>query len=125
MAVARRAAGEAVDDGRPGSRAAARPASAGRALRSAGESGLIEGSDGACHLDVPDDVARPEPWGPQFWVTKRQLADRLQVSRRWIELQQRLGLPYLRMGGMNRYIVSEVEAWLREHYASTAPAEDS
>ncbi len=57
------------------------------------------------------------------WVTKQQLADHLQVTRRWIESQQQLGLPYLRMGGMNRYIVSEVEAWLREHYASTARSE--
>jgi hypothetical protein len=31
-------------------------------------------------------------------------------------MQQRVGLPYLRMGGLNRYRVSEVEAWLREHY---------
>jgi phage terminase Nu1 subunit (DNA packaging protein) len=53
------------------------------------------------------------------WVTKQQLADHLQVTRRWIEMQQHQGLPYLRMGGMNRYIVSEVEAWLRERYAST------
>ncbi|MHB8243192.1 MAG: helix-turn-helix domain-containing protein [Solirubrobacteraceae bacterium] len=57
------------------------------------------------------------------WVTKQQLADHLQVTRRWIEYQQQLGLPYLRMGGMNRYIVSEVEAWLRERYASTARSE--
>ena len=27
------------------------------------------------------------------------------------------------MGGMNRYIVSEVEAWLRERYASTVAKE--
>jgi hypothetical protein len=55
------------------------------------------------------------------WVTKQQLADHLQVTSRWIESQQPLGLPFLRMGGMNRYIVSEVEAWLREQYASTPP----
>jgi hypothetical protein len=29
------------------------------------------------------------------------------------------GLPYLRMGGLNRYLVSEVEAWIREHYNSS------
>jgi hypothetical protein len=55
------------------------------------------------------------------WVTKQQLADHLQVTRRWIESQQPLGLPFLRMGGMNRYILSEVEAWLREQYASAPP----
>lgn len=59
----------------------------------------------------------------EHWVTKQQLADHLQVTRRWIELQQHHGLPYLRMGGMNRYIVSEVEAWLRERYASTVAKE--
>ena len=37
------------------------------------------------------------------WVTKQQLADHLLVTRRWVELQQQAGLPYLRMGGMNRY----------------------
>jgi predicted DNA-binding transcriptional regulator AlpA len=50
------------------------------------------------------------------WLTKPQLAKHLAVSDRWIEMQQRVGLPYLRMGGLNRYRVSEVEAWLREHY---------
>lgn len=50
------------------------------------------------------------------WVTKRQLAMRLQVTPRWIEAQQQLGLPHLHMLGINRYVVSEVEAWLRERY---------
>jgi hypothetical protein len=52
------------------------------------------------------------------WVTKQQLAGHLGVTARWIEYQQRLGLPYLRMGGMNRYRVSEVEVWLRCRYAA-------
>lgn len=56
------------------------------------------------------------------WVTKQQLAEHLQVTRRWIEIQQHRGLPCIRMGGINRYIVSEVEAWLRERYATTSPA---
>jgi hypothetical protein len=51
------------------------------------------------------------------WVTKQRLAEHLEVTTRWIEYRQRLGLPYLRMGGMNRYRVSEVEAWLRDHDA--------
>jgi hypothetical protein len=38
-------------------------------------------------------------------------------------MQQHHGLPYLRMGGMNRYILSEVEAWLRERYATTEHTE--
>jgi hypothetical protein len=55
---------------------------------------------------------------PERWVTKRQLADHLSVTPRWIELQQPLGLPRLSTGGMNRYRISEVEAWLRERYGS-------
>jgi hypothetical protein len=54
------------------------------------------------------------------WVTKQQLADHLQVTRRWIEQQQHLGLPRLRMTGMNRYRISEVEQWLRERYGTAA-----
>jgi hypothetical protein len=50
------------------------------------------------------------------WVTKQQLADHLLVTSRWVELQQHAGLPYLRMCGLNRYRVSEVEAWIRERY---------
>jgi hypothetical protein len=53
------------------------------------------------------------------WMTKPQLAQHLAVSGRWIEMQQRVGLPHLRMGGLNRYRASEVEAWLREHYKSS------
>jgi hypothetical protein len=54
------------------------------------------------------------------WLTKRQLADQLAVPCCWIELQQHVGLLYLRMGVLNRYRVSGVEAWLREHYNSAA-----
>jgi hypothetical protein len=57
------------------------------------------------------------------WVTKQQLAEHLGVTSRWIEYQQRLGLPYLRMGGMNRYRVSEVEAWLRDRHAAGGRSE--
>jgi phage terminase Nu1 subunit (DNA packaging protein) len=57
---------------------------------------------------------------PEPWITKQQLADHLAVTRRWIELQQHRGLPHTRMGGINRYRISEVEAWLREHYNSPA-----
>ncbi len=53
------------------------------------------------------------------WLTKRELADYLRVTPRFIELQQHLGLPVLRMGAVNRYRISEVEAWMREQYTST------
>jgi hypothetical protein len=59
-----------------------------------------------------------EHWPPEPWVTKRQLADHLSVTPRWIELQHPLGLPHLSTGGMSRYRISEVEAWLRERYGS-------
>lgn len=60
---------------------------------------------------TPDDFDNqlPEPW-----LTKQQLAENLAVSDRWIELQQHVGLPYLRMGWLNRYRVSES----RHGYAS-------
>lgn len=56
--------------------------------------------------------------GPERWVTKRQLARHLQVTPRWIEQQQNLGLPHLRLPGINRYRISVVEAWLRERYGA-------
>ncbi len=52
----------------------------------------------------------------ESWVTKQELAIHLSVSPRWIVQQQALGLPHMQMGGINRYIVSEVEAWLRDRY---------
>jgi hypothetical protein len=63
-------------------------------------------------------MSEPEHRPPEPWVTKQQLADHLSVTRRWIELQQPLGLPHLRTGGLNRYRISDVEAWLRERYGS-------
>ena len=43
------------------------------------------------------------------WLTKRELAHRLRCSIRTIE---RLHLPAMRVGGQNRYRLSEVEAYL-------------
>ena len=43
------------------------------------------------------------------WLTKRELAGRLRTSTRTVE---RLRLPYRRVGGQNRYVFSEVEAYL-------------
>jgi hypothetical protein len=50
------------------------------------------------------------------WVTKQKVAVHFSVTTRWIESQQALGLPYMHMGGINRYVLSEVEAWMREQY---------
>jgi len=55
---------------------------------------------------------------PERWITKQELAEHLNVSRRWIELQQPLGLPHIRTTGMTRYRVSEVDAWLQKQYGS-------
>lgn len=53
---------------------------------------------------------------PERWVTKQLLAERLLVTTRWIESQQQVGLPYLRLGSINRYSITDVEAWLRDRY---------
>jgi hypothetical protein len=50
------------------------------------------------------------------WLTKREIAAYLRVTERFIELQQQVGLPVFRMGAVNRYRVSEVEAWSRREY---------
>ena len=43
------------------------------------------------------------------WLTKKELAFKLRKSTRTIE---RLDLPCLRVGGQNRYLLSQVEASL-------------
>jgi hypothetical protein len=50
-------------------------------------------------------TAQREPW-----LTKRELALELRCSIRTIE---RLHLPAMRVGGQNRYRLTEVEAFLR------------
>jgi len=49
-------------------------------------------------------------------ITKQRLAEHLSVTPRWIELQQRLGLPPIHTPSLNRYRISDVETWLREQY---------
>jgi hypothetical protein len=44
------------------------------------------------------------------WLTKRELAAELRVSVRTVE---RLRLPAMRVGGQNRYLLSEAERYLR------------
>jgi hypothetical protein len=43
------------------------------------------------------------------WLTKREVARKLRVSTRTVE---RLRLPCTRVGGQNRYLMSQVEAAL-------------
>jgi hypothetical protein len=70
----------------------------------------------SCRPSVESE-SRCDDGSGERWITKQQLAEHLEVTARWIEYRQRVGLPYLRMGGLNRYRVSEVEAWLRDHPA--------
>ena len=55
----------------------------------------------------PGPVALPAEREP--WLTKREVAAELRCSTRTIE---RLHLPAMRVGGQNRYRLSEVEAFL-------------
>lgn len=51
------------------------------------------------------------------WLTKAQLADRLQVSTRWIDYQRSAGMPSAKWAGVVRFRLSEVEAWLERSAA--------
>jgi hypothetical protein len=63
----------------------------------------------------------PAPVERKDWITKRELAAHLKMTTRWIEIQQRLGMPFLPCGTANRYRIHEVEAWIREYYGSRRP----
>jgi excisionase family DNA binding protein len=51
------------------------------------------------------------------WLTKAQLADRLNVSVRWIDYQRSKGMPSSKWGGVVRFRLSEVEGWLERSAA--------
>jgi hypothetical protein len=59
---------------------------------------------------VRTEGARERDGSPEAWLTKRELAARLRCSTRTIE---RLAPPAIRVGGQNRYRLSEVESHLR------------
>lgn len=63
-------------------------------------------------------VAIGAPVAAEPWLTKAQLADRLDVSPRWIDYRRSEGLPAHKWGGIVRFRVSEVEAWLSERRAA-------
>lgn len=55
--------------------------------------------------------------GPR--ITKRQLAEHLQMSELWIELRMREGLPHSKWrSGAVRFKVTAVEAWLQNGRSS-------
>lgn len=54
------------------------------------------------------------PGPPERYLTKRQVAERLGFSIRWVEDQvQRRELPAHTIGGQRRFLWSEIEAWIR------------
>jgi hypothetical protein len=53
---------------------------------------------------------RRSDWEPR--LSKRQLADRLGFTTRWVELRVREGMPSYLEGNQRRFLLSEVEAWL-------------
>lgn len=64
----------------------------------------------------PANEAGDGQLSPEPWITKQRLAEHLSVTQRWIEHQQRRGLPHIHTPGLNRYRISDVEIWLREQY---------
>lgn len=53
---------------------------------------------------------RRTDWEPE--LAKRQLAQRLGFSTRWIELRVNEGMPSRIQGNQRRFLLSECEAWL-------------
>lgn len=47
------------------------------------------------------------------WLTKAELATVLKVCTKTVERWQRQGLPFTRIGGVNRYLLSEAIRWHR------------
>jgi predicted DNA-binding transcriptional regulator AlpA len=53
--------------------------------------------------------------GAEPWLSKRQVAEHLGFSVRWVELRVREGMPHQRWGSNRlRFRVSDVETWLEE-----------
>lgn len=51
--------------------------------------------------------------GPERWISKRQAAEHLGRSTRWLELCQRDDdLPYRKVKGVCMYRRSELDAWI-------------
>lgn len=55
------------------------------------------------------------------WLTKPQLAERLQVSERWLDYQRAEGLPCIKVGGVVRFKESAVVEWLDHHEFAPSP----
>jgi hypothetical protein len=71
---------------------------------------------------MPDDryrasARRPSGWDERF-LTKREIAELLSYSTRWIEQKHHEGLPSRLLGGRRRYLASEVRRWIDETFES-------
>lgn len=55
-------------------------------------------------------VAQLEPW-----LTKRQLADHLAVSTRWLDARVAEGMPHRPIAGANKFQLTAAESWLIRH----------
>jgi hypothetical protein len=62
---------------------------------------------------VKDTNDNAEVRTPERWISKRELAEHLGYTRRWVELRMREGLPSLMIGGQRRYQLSAVMGWLQ------------
>jgi excisionase family DNA binding protein len=60
----------------------------------------------------------PEDWEP--YLTKRQVAQRLGFSVRWLEQQvAQAELPAHMIGGQRRFLWSEIQSWIERREASS------
>jgi hypothetical protein len=58
------------------------------------------------------------PFPREPWVTKKQLAEHLGYSVRWVELRVKRGMPRAPFPGPMRFKISQVEAWLASEAAA-------
>jgi hypothetical protein len=63
---------------------------------------------------APEPAVEPVPALAQR-IGKRALADHYEMSTRWVEQRMSEGLPHEHMDGRARFVLSEADAWLREH----------
>lgn len=58
-------------------------------------------------------LRRQAAQGVEAWLSKQQIAQHLGFSTRWVEYRVTEGMPCMVMGGVLRFRVTEVHAWLQ------------
>lgn len=53
-------------------------------------------------------------WQPEPWLDRNQLSHYLAMSKQWIDLKVKQGMPMVRFGNRPHFKVATVEAWLFE-----------